>query len=215
LAYVKNLNPILSTSLSIFAFIILLLLSVFVSASGIVAIGKIIKGDELSVRMTFQSAWKIYWKFFVVVFLTSLIILGGSVAILVVGNLVGSLLSIGLGLTSGILNTVINIIGILLEAGTVVSLIAFIFVFTVRLAFSRFVFIDENLGIKASLTESMNLVKGKYWAILGRLLVFGVISWIIRIILSQIPYGIGLVVMILCGGLFILPTYLLYKEISA
>jgi hypothetical protein len=58
------------------------------------------------------------------------------------------------------------------------------------------------------------MVKGIFWKILGRLIVFGAFMILIEAILSVIPYGVGAIVTSLCGGLFMLPVYLLYKEIS-
>jgi hypothetical protein len=83
-------------------------------------------------------------------------------------------------------------------------------------AFSKYIFIeDEKAGILVALGRSKNLVKGKFWKVLGRLAVFGLFMIIVEMALSIIPFGIGTVLASLCGALFILPTYLLYKEISA
>jgi hypothetical protein len=212
--FIKNLSPIVTTSLIVFFLIICLFLWVFVSASGIVAVKKIVKGDSLSVRGTFKEALKVYWKFFAVALLTSLILAGGPIVISVVGNLIDWLLTVGLGVTSGFLNNALGTIGALFAIATIIASVVFVFIFSVQLAFSRFIFIDQNLGVWASLLKSRKLVKGTYWAVLVRLIVFGVISWVIRLILSQLPYGVGFVILFLCGGLLILPSYLLYKELS-
>jgi hypothetical protein len=86
--------------------------------------------------------------------------------------------------------------------------------FVVWFAFSRFLTIEKGFGIKQSLIKSKELTKGNYWKILGRLIVFGGFMILVGIILSVIPYGVGSVISSLCGGLFLLPVYLLYKEIS-
>lgn len=88
-------------------------------------------------------------------------------------------------------------------------------IFIVWFAFSRFMAIEKGLGIKQSLLKSKELVKGIYWKVLGRLIVFGAFTVLVQMVLSVIPYGLGLTVSSLCGGLYMLPLYLLYKEISA
>ena len=87
--------------------------------------------------------------------------------------------------------------------------------FVVWFAFGKFIMIEKGTGIKKSLMESKEMAKGNYWKILGRLAVFGLFMIIVEMALSIIPFGIGTVLASLCGALFILPTYLLYKEISA
>lgn len=87
-------------------------------------------------------------------------------------------------------------------------------IFIVWFAFSRFMAIEKGLGIKQSLLKSKELVKGIYWKVLGRLIVFGAFTVLVQMVLSVIPYGLGLTVSSLCGGLYMLPLYLLYKEIS-
>lgn len=86
--------------------------------------------------------------------------------------------------------------------------------FVVWFAFSKFIMIEKGTGIKESLLKSKEMAKGSYWKILGRIVVFGLFMIIVEMALSIIPFGIGTVLASLCGALFILPTYLLYKEIS-
>lgn len=85
----------------------------------------------------------------------------------------------------------------------------------VWLAFARFIAMDSNLGIKRVLIRSKEMTKGFYWKILGRLLVFGVFAFSVQLLSGFLPYGTGQVLTALAGALFLLPTYLLYKEISA
>jgi len=82
-------------------------------------------------------------------------------------------------------------------------------------AFSKFIMIEKGTNIKASLMKSKEMAKGSYWKILGRLVIFGLFMIIVEMALSIIPFGVGSVAASLCGALFILPTYLLYKEISS
>jgi hypothetical protein len=86
--------------------------------------------------------------------------------------------------------------------------------FVVWFAFSRFIIIEKGLKIKESLLKSKEMVKGIYWKILGRLIIFGAFMILLEIILSIVPYGVGAIATSLCGGLFMLPVYLLYREIS-
>jgi len=87
--------------------------------------------------------------------------------------------------------------------------------FAVWFAFSKFLMIEKGTGIKESLLKSKELAKGNYWKILGRLVIFGLFLIIVEMALGIIPFGIGTVLASLCGALFMLPTYLLYRELSA
>jgi len=84
----------------------------------------------------------------------------------------------------------------------------------VWLTFSRFVMVEKQTGLKEALLKSKLIVKGYFWKVLGRLIIFGFFSIFIEIFLEIIPFGIGTVIWTLCGALFILPQYLLYRELS-
>jgi hypothetical protein len=150
------------------------LTGVLVTASGIIALRKVVDGDELSFKKTYKSAWKNYWIFLLLSITLALIYLLGFVLLLIPGLL-----------------------------------------FVVWFAFSKFIMIEKSVGIKESLLRSKGLAKGNYWKILGRLMAFGGFMILAEIILSVIPYGAGSIVASLCGALFMLPTYLLYKELDA
>jgi hypothetical protein len=81
------------------------------------------------------------------------------------------------------------------------------------LAFSKFVYVEKGIGIRQSLLESRNLVRGNFWAVFGRIIVFSLFSLFSQIVLTVIPYELGLVVFQLCGALFLLPSFLLYREV--
>lgn len=153
--------------------ILYLLVGVFVAVAGIIGLGKVIGGGELSVKKTFASAWKNYWVFLLLSIVLTLIYVFGFVLLLIPGLL-----------------------------------------FIVWFAFSKFIMVEKRLGLKESLLRSKTLVKGSYWKILGRLIVFGVFVMIVQIILSIIPYGLGSIVSSLLGAFYMLPLYLLYKEFS-
>ncbi len=88
-------------------------------------------------------------------------------------------------------------------------------IFAVWFSFSSFVFVDKGLGVKASMGKSRELVKGRFWAVLGRLFVFGLFSGFVGLVVSIIPLGIGAALVTLAGALFMLPSFLLYKELSS
>jgi hypothetical protein len=166
-------KSVLLTVVTVLVQILYLFVSVFVTVSGIIALGKVISGKDLSVKKTFESAWKIYWVFLLLSIVLFLAYLLGFALLIVPGVL-----------------------------------------FVVWFVFSRFVMVEKGLGVKESLLKSKEMVKGIYWKVLWRLVIFGVFVVIIEAILSAIPYGIGAIVTDLCGALFLLPVYLLYKEIS-
>jgi len=99
--------------------------------------------------------------------------------------------------------------------GGVLLLIVPGIIFGIWLSFSNFVFIDKGLGVKASMGKSRELVRGKFWAVLWRLFVFGLFSGLAGAIVSAVPFGIGSALVALAGALFMLPSYLLYRELSA
>jgi hypothetical protein len=154
--------------------IISILVGIFVTASGILALAKVVGGGELSVMKTFKAAWKKYWVFLPISIAIFLIYLFGFVLLIVPGVL-----------------------------------------FVVWFAFTKFIAIEKGTGIKESFVKSKELVKGIYWKVLGRLIIFGLFVIVIEAILTVIPYGVGAIIGSLIGGLFMLPSYLLYKEISA
>ena len=87
-------------------------------------------------------------------------------------------------------------------------------ILVVWFTFSRFIIIEKGMGIKESLLKSRAMVKGRFWKVLWRVIVFGVFCLLVEIVLSVIPYGIGSVIWTLFGALTILPTYLLYRELN-
>ncbi len=86
--------------------------------------------------------------------------------------------------------------------------------FSTWFIFSKFILIEEKTSIKFTLKESKRLVKGIFWKTFIRNVVFGLFYVLSSMIFSTLPYGTGTVIFSLLGALYILPTYLLYKEIS-
>ncbi len=86
-------------------------------------------------------------------------------------------------------------------------------IFGVWFTFSRFIIIEESVGVREALTKSKELVKGSFFKVFGRLIVFGLFSILVQIAMSIVPY-IGALLTSLFGILFVLPSYLLYKELK-
>lgn len=87
-------------------------------------------------------------------------------------------------------------------------------IFGVWFTFSNFIFVEKNPGIKASLTASKKIVSGRFWQVLGRIIVFGIFFVLVQIVTSIIPFGIGSILTEVAGALFILPSFLLYKQLN-
>ncbi len=86
--------------------------------------------------------------------------------------------------------------------------------FAVWYSFSRFILIEsDKTGVVATLGKSKKLVQGRFWKVFGRLLTFGIFSAVVVLLVSLIPYGIGSVLGVFLEALFIIPSYLLYKEL--
>lgn len=105
------------------------------------------------------------------------------------------------------------VIYLLSGLGLVLLVIPF-FLFTTWFAFSKFEMVEKELGIKESLSRSKVLSRGMFWKVLYRIFVFVVFTLLCQMVLGSLPYGIGAVLFYLFGGLFILPVFLLYKEID-
>lgn len=108
----------------------------------------------------------------------------------------------------------ISIIVFLISLGGIILLIIPGIVFAIWFSFSTFVFVDKELGIKASISKSRTLVKGRFWTILGRYVIFGLFGAVLGLTASYIPYSIGSYLLTLLGALTVLPSYLLYKELN-
>lgn len=105
------------------------------------------------------------------------------------------------------------IIGVMVSLGFILLIIPGI-IFATWYSFAMFVLVNEKKGILESMRASKALVKGKFWGVLGRLIVFMLFSLLGDIVFSFVPYSLGAVVITVFGGLFLLPGYFLYKELS-
>lgn len=82
--------------------------------------------------------------------------------------------------------------------------------------FSKFILIEEKRGIsgiKFAFSESKKLVKGRFWQVIIRLVVFELLTLIFEMVISVLPYGLGMIIFRVCGAFFLLPQVFLYKEL--
>lgn len=108
----------------------------------------------------------------------------------------------------------LSILIVLLIVFGIVLLIIPGIIFMIWFSFSSYELILENRGVTRSLGESKRLVKGRFWKVFGRMIVFAVFGMIIQLLFVLIPY-LGTVIYPLFGALFILPNYLLYQELKS
>lgn len=104
-------------------------------------------------------------------------------------------------------------LGVILIIGAVLLIIP-AFIFGIWYSFSIFLVLDKNLSIINALKQSKIIVKGKFWKILGRTLVFGLFGFLIGLVVGMLPY-VGSIIVSFLAPLFILPSYLLYRDLSA
>lgn len=86
-------------------------------------------------------------------------------------------------------------------------------IFAIWFSFAQFIAISEGLGPGASLARSRQLIKGRFWAVAGRLSFIILAIIIAQIALSIIPF-VGALASMLFAPLFLIPSYLLYRELS-
>ena len=105
------------------------------------------------------------------------------------------------------------IVGLIIGFGALLLIIPAL-IFGIWYSFSIFLVLDKELRVKEALKQSKAMVKGKFWVILGRNLVFGLFGFLISFIFGLIPYAGGILVSFL-APLFVLPSYLLYRDLSS
>lgn len=103
------------------------------------------------------------------------------------------------------------VIGLIVMLGAILLIVPAI-IFGVWYSFSIWLVFDKNMSIKESLSESKLMVKGIFWKVIGRSVVIGVFSFIVTLILALIPY-LGNVLITFIAPLFLLPYYLMYKDL--
>jgi membrane-anchored glycerophosphoryl diester phosphodiesterase (GDPDase) len=108
--------------------------------------------------------------------------------------------------------SVLSILLFLMTLGGGLLLIIPGIIFNIWYIFSKYAF-AEGRGIKSSLGFSRNLVRGRFWKITGRLIVFDLFYLVILVAESLIPFDLGSLLIAILGALFIIPSYLLYTEL--
>lgn len=110
--------------------------------------------------------------------------------------------------------SLLSLLIVLINFGGLILLVIPAIIFGIWYSFSKFIFLDRGLGIKESLKASKNLVTGRFWAILGRYIVFGLFTGLFGIVLAMLPFSLGGIITTIFGALFVLPYYLLYLELK-
>lgn len=88
-----------------------------------------------------------------------------------------------------------------------------LFVFAVWYSFAPLLVLDKNYKVRQALGESREMVRGKFWKILGRFVVFGLFLIVISVVVSIVPL-VGEFAVSFLSPLFMLPFYLLYRDLS-
>lgn len=104
------------------------------------------------------------------------------------------------------------VVGLIVLGGAILLIIPAI-IFGIWFSFATLLVLDKNMSIKEALRVSKLMVKNKFWKVLGRYFVFGLFSFAISILLTAIPY-VGSLLVLFMAPLFILPSYLLYRDLS-
>lgn len=102
----------------------------------------------------------------------------------------------------------------LIIIGGVILLVIPAIIFGVWFIFAHWNLFSKNMSVIQSLKESKKIIKGKFWAVLGRVIVFLIFAFVVQLPFGLIPAGYGGVIFTIFGGLLFLPYYLLYQEAS-
>lgn len=152
--------------------IITIPISLWVGASGLEAVKRVIGGGLFDFRDTYKASWKYLWRLLLTGILTGIIFTGGFLLLIIPG-----------------------------------------IIFWVWYSFTPWMVVDKGFGVIQSLKESKALVKGRFWKVFGRIVVITIFAVVIEFGLSSIPV-VGSLTATMFGGLFLLPGYLLYKELQ-
>lgn len=86
-------------------------------------------------------------------------------------------------------------------------------IFGIWFSFALYIAVVKGTGVRESLAKSRALVKGRFWALTGRFLVFGLAFAVFQIAFSAVPY-VGPVFLVFLGPFFLIPFYLVYKDLA-
>ncbi|KKU10417.1 MAG: hypothetical protein UX13_C0012G0001, partial [Candidatus Woesebacteria bacterium GW2011_GWB1_45_5] len=106
------------------------------------------------------------------------------------------------------------LVGLIVVGGFILLIIPGI-IFAVWFSFSLWGVVDKGYGVGRSLKESKALVKGRFWKVLGRIFVYVVFVTLFQVLFAAFPQGYGSMAITIFGGLFLLPYYLLYRELGS
>ncbi|MEK7550281.1 MAG: hypothetical protein AAB535_00645 [Patescibacteria group bacterium] len=104
------------------------------------------------------------------------------------------------------------IVGLIVIGGLILLIIPGV-IFSIWYAFALWGTVDKGYGISESLRQSKNLTKGKFWKIVGQISVLVLFTLIVQIGFSFLP-KVGTLITTIFGGLFLLPYYLLYRDLQ-
>lgn len=105
------------------------------------------------------------------------------------------------------------VLGIIFMLGTLLLIIPGI-IFGIWYSYTLFLVFERNMKLGQALKTSKELVRGRMLKVFGRGLVFGLFMLFVSILISIIPFA-GSVIAGLVSPLFVLPSYLLYRDLSA
>lgn len=105
------------------------------------------------------------------------------------------------------------VVGLIVLGGAILLIIPAI-IFGVWFSFATFLVLDKNMKIKEALKTSKLMVNDKFFLVLGRFVVFGLFTFVVSLILTIVPY-IGSLIVSFVAPLFMLPFYLLYRDLGA
>lgn len=103
------------------------------------------------------------------------------------------------------------VLGFIILLGGILLIVPAV-IFGIWYSFSVYLVLDKKMGIKESLIKSKAMVKGRFFKIFGRYIVFGLFGLIVSIMLSVVPY-IGSLLIAFIAPLFMLPGFLMYRDI--
>ncbi|WKZ25430.1 MAG: hypothetical protein QY322_03525 [bacterium] len=103
------------------------------------------------------------------------------------------------------------VLGLIILSGLLLLIIPAI-IFGLWYSFTLFLVFDKSMSLREALKASKLMVKGRMMKVFGRFIVFGLFSIVVTMFVTIIPVA-GSLVMGLLSPLFLLSSYLLYKDL--
>lgn len=85
-------------------------------------------------------------------------------------------------------------------------------IFSIWFSFSSF-FVIEGSGVVESLKKSKALVKGHFWRVVFRYIVFAILSFAVNIVMSFVPV-LGTIALVIFTPFYVLLSYLLFEDLK-